>query len=172
MKKAYVVVGSGLLALLVAVGLPAAATLSKGDEAFLKMAAEANMTEAHVGQVAAQQGTLQGVKDLGQTMVTDHTDAYQELTELADKLGVTIPKGIDIAKDRAIERLIHMKGASFDRDFARLEVASHREAIAAFQRESEHGDNADIRAYAKKTIPVLEKHLHMAEEILKTGPRG
>ena len=99
----------------------------------------------------------------------DHTEACQELGELAQKLGASIPKGIDIAKDRTDERIIHTKGATFDRDFVQDEISSHRQAIAEFRREADHGNNADIRTYAKKMIPVLEKHLHMAEDLSKTA---
>jgi len=162
----------GLAALLTAAALLAAAGLTKSDEAFLKMAADANMTEAHMGKVAENQGAVAGVRDFGQTLVKDHTQAYDQLEELAQKVGAPIPNGIDIAKDRPDERLIHMSGAKFDHDFVRDEVSSHREAIGAFRREAEHGQNPEVRAYAKKMVPVLEKHLHIAERLLKTTARG
>ncbi len=168
MKRKCIAMGSGLLGLCVAMVLPAATTLSRGDETFLKTAATADMTEAHMGQVAENQGAVEGVKTFAQTLVKDHTEGYQELDELAQKLGAPIPKGIDIARDRADERVIHAKGASFDREFVQEEILSHRQAITEFQREAGHGDNADVRAYAKKMIPVLEKHLHMAEDLSKT----
>jgi len=49
--------------------LSAATTLSRSDEGFLKMAATADMTEAHMGQVAEHQGTVEGVKTFAQTLV-------------------------------------------------------------------------------------------------------
>jgi putative membrane protein len=60
-----------------------------------------------------------------------------------------------------------LKGESFDHEFVRDEVAAHRQAIAAFKREAQHGQDADVKAYASKTIPVLEKHLKLAENCLK-----
>ena len=169
MKGKCIVIGSGVLGLCAAMALPAATTLSRSDEAFLKMAAIEDMTEAHMGQVAENQGAVEGVKTFGQTLAKDHTQAYQDLGELAQKLGTSIPKGIDIGKDRANERVINMKGATFDEGFVQEELSSHRRAIAEFRREADHGGNADIRAYARQIIPVLEKHLQMAQDLSKTA---
>jgi hypothetical protein len=44
--------------------------------------------------------------------------------------------------------------------------------IAAFKNEAEHGENADIKAWAKNMIPTLEGHLETAERLVaqeKTG---
>lgn len=47
------------------------------------------------------------------------------------------------------------------------EIAAHRHAIAAFRREEKVGQDADVKAYAAKMIPVLEKHLRLAEDCVK-----
>jgi putative membrane protein len=137
--------------------------LSKTDAQFMKKAAEASMTEAHLGQMAEAQSSQQSVKDFGQTLSKDHTSAYESLTELANKIGETIPKAI--GPDRTIERLMHLKGTAFDRAFSRDEVQSHKGAIALFRNEAEHGENADVKAWAKAMLPTLEGHLQTAESI-------
>jgi putative membrane protein len=159
--------GTCCLALLSAAGMAYAGSLSKVDKQFMIMAAKADMIEAHEGQMAGNQAGSLNVKDLGKTLVQDHTESYQLLTELAAKTGVSIPKGIDAAKDRTIEQLIHLNGARFDHVFTRDEVAAHRQAIATFKNESARGQDPDVKAYATKMIPVLEKHLHLAEECVK-----
>ncbi len=65
-----------------------------------------------------------------------------------------------------------MKDQRFDRTFITDEIAAHRHAIAVFKHEAEHGQDADVKAYATKMIPVLEKHLHLAEECAKPTRRG
>jgi putative membrane protein len=137
--------------------------LSKTDAQFMKKAAEANMTEAHLGQMAEARSSHQSVKDFGQTLSKDHTSAYESLTGLANKIGETIPKAI--GPDRTIERLMHLKGTAFDRAFSRDEVQSHKGAIALFRNEAEHGENADVKAWAKAMLPTLEGHLQTAENI-------
>jgi len=149
-----------------------AATLSKADKQFMVMAAKTNMIEAHEGQLGENQASQEGVKNLAKELVQDHTASYEELSALAAKTGVSIPRGIDAARNRTIAQLVHEKGAGFDRQFARDEIAAHRNAIAVFKREAEHGHDAAVKAYAAKTIPVLEKHLHLAESLAKPAARG
>ena len=91
------------------------------------------------------------------------------VTALSGKTGVSIPKGIDAAKVPSLEPLLHLKGDRFDRAFARDEIAAHRRALAAFKREAEHGQDADVKAYASSMIPTLEKHLQLAEECSKAA---
>ena len=88
------------------------------------------------------------MKDFGQTLVKDHTKAYQELTALESKLGQTIPKGINIRRDRAVGQLAGLKGKRFDGPFLRDEVRDHERAIAAFKREAQRGQDPEVKAYA------------------------
>lgn len=142
------------------------ASLGTADRQFMTMAARANMTEAHEGQMAEAQASQAQVKDFGRTLVQDHTDAYVRLSEVAAKTGVSIPKGINTGRDRTIQQLTHLKGAAFDRQFARDEIAAHRQAVAAFKREADHGSNPDVKEYASKMVPTLEKHLQLAENLV------
>ena len=164
--------GAYCLAVLAAAGTARSASLNKADEQFLIMAAKTDMTEAHEGQIAENQAGGTDVKEFAKTLIQDHTESYQHLTELAAKTGVSIPKGIDTAKDRAIVQLAHLKGANFDRQFSRDEIAAHRQAVVVFKREAEHGQDAAVKAYAAKMVPVLEKHLHLAEDCAKPTRRS
>lgn len=155
--------------ILLAAAQLAAAALSNTDKQFLITAARTDMIEAHEGQMAENQANRANVKDLGKLLVQDHTQSYEELTALSSKTGVSIPKGIDAARVSALEPLLHLKGDRFDRAFSRDEIAAHRRALAAFKREAEHGQDADVKAYASSMIPTLEKHLQLAEECSKAA---
>jgi putative membrane protein len=152
-----------LITLLAVAGIATAAPRSNPDKQFLITAARTDMIEAHEGQMAENQANRADIKDFGKTLVQDHTQDYGQLTALASKTGVAIPKGIDAAKIPSLEPLIHANGASFDRAFTRDEIAAHRRALAAFKREAEHGRDPDVKAYASSMIPTLEKHLQLAE---------
>jgi len=170
MKIQILLPGACLLALFPATGH--AQTLSNADKQFMIMAAKTDMTEAHIGQMAENQANRPEVKDFAKALVQDHTDSYVHLNELAGKTGVSIPKGIDSGKDSNIQLLGHLKGATFDRTFERDEIASHRRALELFKREAAHAQNPDVKAYATSKIPVLEKHLHLAEECAKPAKRS
>jgi putative membrane protein len=141
------------------------ATLSKTDTQFMKMAAQVNMSEAHIGQMAQTHASAQSVKDFGKTLSDDHTTSYEGLSVLANKTGEEIPKAL--AKNATVTRLDHLKGKSFDRAFMQGEVQSHKTALAAFQKEADHGDNPDVKAWAQSMIPKLQGHLQTAENLEK-----
>jgi putative membrane protein len=142
---------------------------SNADKTFLINAAKADMTEAHEGQIAENQGVSDQIKSFGRTLDQDHTQNFQQLQTLATKLGVTLPTGIDTEKIATIKQMEHLKGAAFDRAFARDEVTTHKQAIAEFKREAEHGSDPDVKAFAQQTIPTLQKHLDLAEQAEKSG---
>jgi putative membrane protein len=169
MQNRSILPAAGCLILLAAAGIAYPASLSNADKHFLTTAANADMTEANEGQIAENKSARDDVKDLGKTMAQDHTENYARLTALAAQDGVPIPNGIDTGKDRTIQQLVRLKGASFDRTFTADEITAHRQAITIFKREAEHGQDPEVKAFATKTIPVLEKHLQMAEACAKAA---
>ena len=159
------------LAVLAAARIACAAPLDNADKQFIIAAARTDMIEAHEGQMAENQAKRTDVKEFAKTLVQDHTESYEQLTALAAKAGVSIPKGINAAKDPAIESLMHLNGDRFDQTFDKDEVAAHRRALVSFKREAASGHDADIKAWAAGRIPVLEKHLRLAEECAKPPKR-
>ena len=158
--------------LLATAGMAASASVAPADRQFLETAAHYDMSEANQAELAENQATRSDVKDLAKMMEQDHKDSYWHLSELASKTGVAIPKGIDSAKDPTISSLHHLKGNRFDSQFARDQIAVDQREIALFKREADHGQDPDVKAYAAKMVPVLEKHLHLAQECTKPGPHS
>ena len=155
------------------IGVPAfsqnTGAAATSDQAFIDLAAQTDMTEAHLGQLAETQSSSQAVKDFAQMLVTDHTNDYNQLTALAAKAGLTVPKGLDAKQDKMIAPFEKLKGAAFDKRFARAMVSGHETAIAAYNKESRDGQNADLKTYATQTIPTLEKHRTAAQGLEKGG---
>jgi putative membrane protein len=44
-------------------------------------------------------------------------------------------------------------------------VKDHEEDIAEFEKEARSGKDADLKAFAEKTLPTLKEHLKMAKEL-------
>jgi putative membrane protein len=137
------------------------------DQKFVDMAAQTDMTEAHLGQLAADQASSQGVKDYAQMLVTDHTADYQQLTNVAAKANLTIPKGLDAEHDKMIAPFEKLKGAVFDSRYIHEMVAGHTHAIEVFTKESTDAQSADLKAYASAALPILQKHLDGAKDLGK-----
>jgi putative membrane protein len=144
---------------------PKAATSKITDTEFAQKAAEANMAEVKLGQLAEQKGTTDTVKDFGKRMVTDHTTAEENLKSAALKDKITLPSALD-SKDQAVyDSLSKLSGEAFDRAYARDMVRDHRIDVAEFRHEGNDGKSVAIKGFASQTLPTLEDHLKLAREM-------
>jgi putative membrane protein len=46
-----------------------------------------------------------------------------------------------------------------------MQREAHEQAVALFEQYSRSGDNADLKAWALKTLPHLKEHLAMAKRL-------
>jgi putative membrane protein len=135
------------------------------DQQFVDFAAQTDMTEAHLGQLAADRASSDAVKDYAQMLVTDHTNDYDQLTMAAGKANLEVPKGLDAAHDKMIAPFEKLKGAAFDHRFIQEMISGHTKAIQVYKKEASDAQNADLKAYAEQALPVLQKHLDDAKNL-------
>jgi putative membrane protein len=136
-----------------------ASKLSDKDRKFIQEAANGGVAEVADGMVAEKEGQSSEVKKTGARMVADHSKANNELAELAKKKGLSIDtsKG----KPRNFDR------AKFDRQYLVTMESDHEADIKAFEKEASSGDDADLKAWASKTLPTLRAHLAMVKDARK-----
>jgi len=146
-----------------------AAQLSQQDQSFMKKAAQGNLAEIQGGQLAAQHGTSSAIKQLGQTLATDHTQMNDQLTQLAQQQGVTLPTTTDSADKRQMRSVKKLSGRKFDQTFAKDEVADHQKTIKMFQQEAQNTKDTALHQWIESGIPVLQKHLQMAQQAETAG---
>ena len=140
-------------------------TLDKNAKNFVTKAARGGMMEVELGNVAQQQAKSQRVKDFGSMMVTDHTNANNELKSIASSKNVTVPDSLLPEERKHIDMLKKKTGTDFDKAYMNMMVEDHKKDVAEFKKESESSKNADIKNFAAKTLPVLQKHLDSAKAI-------
>jgi len=141
------------------------------DQQFVDFAAQTDMLEAHLGQMAETQAEAQAVKDYAQMLITDHTNDYQHLGPLAEKIGLSFPRALDAEHDKMIEPFEKLRGASFDRRYIHEMIEGHTAAITTYKKVADDAQNEDLRQYASETLPTLEKHLDGAKDLLKKGAK-
>jgi len=146
------------------------ANMAAQDRNFLMEAAMGGMMEVELGRLAAQQGMNDAVKQFGQRMVDDHSKANQELMSLAQSKGITLPTTIDEKHQKDMTKLQGLSGADFDREYTKMMLSDHRKDVSEFEKQSTKGMDADLKAFASKTLPTLQEHLQMAEAL--PGAKG
>jgi putative membrane protein len=150
-------------------------SLARGDRKFVEEAAQGGLAEVQLGTLAAQKATHPDVKQFAQRMVDDHSKANSELQQLAATKGVTVPTAIDAKTRREQEKLQGLSGDRFDREYMEHMVSDHKQDVKEFRKASESAKDPQIKAFAAKTLPILEEHLKMAQTVetaVKNADRG
>ncbi|HEY8558998.1 MAG TPA: DUF4142 domain-containing protein [Pyrinomonadaceae bacterium] len=127
-------------------------------------AAQSGMAEVELGKLAAQKATSPDVKKFAQMMVADHTKSNDELKALAAKKGLTLPTELDSAHKSMMEKLNGLSGAEFDKAYAEGQVDDHEAAVDLMDDNDDNSD-ADIKAFAAKSLPLMKSHLDMINGI-------
>jgi len=142
-----------------------AANVSAADRRFMDKAAQGGIAEVQLGHLAEQKASSQAVKDFGKRMATDHSKVNDQLKNMASSDGVALPTSMD-AKDQALyNKLSGLSGPAFDRDYMRAMLKDHKADIADFQKESQMAHSQGVRTFASDTLPTLEEHLHLAQQV-------
>ncbi len=137
------------------------------DAEFLVHAAEINLEEIQLAQLAQLKGSTLHVRELGKMMEEAHAKSQKDLFALATRKGITIPgSATDDAKE-AYTKLNEKSGIDFDRDYADMMVNGHKKAIAAFEKALTECNDTEIKDWANATLPELRKHLDHAIDCQK-----
>jgi putative membrane protein len=135
------------------------------DVDFVVDAANDGMYEVQVGELANTNATSEKVKQLAERMVKDHSKANEELKMVAAKKNITLPAKLSDKRQKDFDELTKLKGADFDKKYAKAMVSDHKDAIDLFQKEADKGMDGELKAWAAGKIPTLKQHLSMAEEV-------
>lgn len=136
------------------------------DAAFVTDGIKGDTAEVAIGQLASSKGSTDAVKDFGNMLVTDHGAHKQKLIDLANSASIPVPTEPAEAGHANLLKLQGLSGAAFDKTFASMLVDSHHKGIAKNEQQAKSGD-PKTAAIAVATLPVLKKHLAMAESLAK-----
>ena len=146
----------------------AAAGPTMTDQQFVDFAAQTDMVEANLGQMAASTASAQPVKDYAQMLVADHTNDFNQLYTVAQGANLNRPSAISAENNKAmIDPFQKLKGEAFDRRYIHEMIAGHTKAIAVYKKEAADAQNPAVKAYAEQTLPTLQKHLDGAKALEK-----
>jgi putative membrane protein len=142
-----------------------ASGLASSDRKFVMEAGMGGMEEVTLGRLATDHAASAEVKQFGQRMVDDHTKAGDQLMQVATQKGITLPTALDAKHQSDVDKLSKLSGADFDRAYMSMMVKDHKKDVKEFQEEANKGQDADVKGFASTTLPTLQDHLRMAEDI-------
>ncbi|TCU04525.1 putative membrane protein [Rhizobium sullae] len=142
----------------------ASAGMAKSDKEFLSDAMKGDNSEITLGELATQKGGSEDVRSLGRALVDDHRKAKDEATALASDLEVKITTTITAEAQSAVEKLQRTSGPEFDQAFVDYMISNLEKDIAEFKEKAGEGGRP-VPEFAKKMLPVLQKHLQLAQAL-------
>ncbi|GAB0119297.1 DUF4142 domain-containing protein [Acidisoma sp. 7E03] len=143
-------------------GNPAA---SMGDARFVMAASRINQAEIMMGQLAAQRGETQSERNYGEMLVRDHTQATAALRTIADPLRLHMASRPGKMEVAMYQQLQAAPAGQFDTMFNQAMIQGHEHAIRLFQMEATQGQSGALRSFAQENLPVLQRHLQVAQSL-------
>jgi putative membrane protein len=146
-------------------GVNSALGITPKTEDFIKEAGD--MLEIAAARIAQDKGNAEE-KKFAEQMITDHTKTSGELKDLASgDLKSAIPSNVDNSSQKKLDKLKDAKAEDFASEYDPMQVSAHKDAVSLFERYAKGGDNAKLKDWAGSTLPVLQHHLQMAEDMNK-----
>lgn len=170
-----------------------ASSLSRADHDFVLKASMGGQMEVELGRLAQDRAQNDEVKRFAARMVTDHGRVNDELRTLAATKGLALPASGDGdaapgtgkrdaaarndagSPQRELQRLQAVSSANFDREYMKAMVSQHKTDVALFQKAGASAQDAELKAFAQRTLPALQEHLQMARSLndrIATNPRS
>lgn len=135
---------------------------------FVQKVAQNDLAEIKMGSLAKEKGGTPAIRDFGERLVGDHTKNLDQLKALAQEQHITLPTEPNQTQMIDYKNLSTLNTNEFDKKFARHIVNDHVRAVTEFKAESKNGTNPQIKAFAKKSVPVLETNLRLARNMMNS----
>lgn len=146
---------------------------SQSDSAFVRAAIQGNNAEISSASLNVNSADTRVMQYAGRVR-TDHLIANQQLIAIANKLHIDTSMAISQPQGETTPNANGRPNAPNTANQApkasvyfKQEVAAHKQAIALYRKEAASGRDPALRTYAKQQLPILEKHLQLAQADLK-----
>jgi putative membrane protein len=140
--------------------------LGASDRQLVRQLAYANLAEIEAGRMAQSKSTNDQVRSFAQQMIDDHTRALQQLQQLADAKGITLPTKPNEKHRAQAARLNKLSGDAFDRQYlANAGLSDHRKTHALVSRVQSTAKNSELKQLAANLLPNIDQHLRLAQQV-------
>lgn len=141
-------------------------SMGEQDRELIEDLAHANLAEIETGRLALEKTANPQVKQFAQRMIEDHTNAMKQLQQLAQRKGVEVPGETDFQHKAIATALRLLNGNTFDEQYLRhVGVNDHRRTVDLLEKTQRTARDPDLKGYAGKTLPTVQKHLAMARQM-------
>ena len=138
------------------------------DKQFLSTAAQSDINEIKISQLAETKASSPQVKAFAKKMVADHNKLEMKMKPFATTWGLTPPTGLDSDHQAIYDKLNGLSGADFDKQYMAAMAEDHHKALDAFTQEASTTTDPKFKAAVTKGKGVVASHSTMADNLSKT----
>jgi len=133
---------------------------------FIIESVDARLMDLEEGKVVIQRSTSKNLKEYGDLMMKDQSRMLEELKIIADRKQVKLPSDLSQEKAEGLADLKKEHGTSFDKKFVKMMILDHKRDVKKFEKATK-SDDADIKLFATKYLPVVQSHLDKIRTLKK-----
>ncbi|CAO3927897.1 DUF4142 domain-containing protein [Achromobacter mucicolens] len=143
-----------------------AAELDASDARFLQAASGSGIFEVQAAELASKRAKDAQVRAFAAKMLEQHTAVNKEIHELAAAKNISLPDQ-PAEPDRAtLHELGEKTGAEFDQVYIKkAAVDAHATANRLFETAAKESEDAQVRDFATRTLPMLSDHYAMSRAL-------
>lgn len=133
---------------------------------FVMAAAQSDRYEVMAGYLAVVQAQDPRVRSFAEAMIRDHMRLANDLRDAASTAGLP-PPGSGMSSDQAalLSGLQGLRGAEFDKAYARQQELAHTQAAAVEDSFATAGADATLKKAAQTALSTIEEHLKKAKQL-------
>lgn len=136
------------------------------DKQFVRAATEAGIADVKISELAVQKGSP-AIKDLAQKMVSDHITINKDLGEVADRMGVMLPKRMSKDQQAEYEKLDGLSGKDFDTEYVIYMARAHFQDLHSFHGEATAAADPALQEEVVKAVHTMHEHLGLIKDTAK-----
>lgn len=142
-------------------------TVNGQDTTFMLQASQSNNAEITLGTLALTKAMSDSVRMFAQMMINDHTMAQTNLRNMVDSVSSTVNLSDSLSSAQMATRdsLMMLSGTAFDSAYIASQVVSHQNTLSAFDAEISNGQNAQVKNFATRNLPIIQAHFDSAQAI-------
>lgn len=145
------------------------AQLGSADQNFVKSVALSGMLEIAAGKMAGEKSKDTAIQNFGRILVKHHQQLAKDLKDVVSQRDIQFPEKLDDSHQQKMDSLAAIPTAEFDRAFLQLMIQDHKTAVSLFDQIGAHGKDVQLQAFANKNIPIIRKHLKLANDLIEKG---
>jgi putative membrane protein len=135
------------------------------DAAFVQQAARGGLAEVALSKLAVDSANSPQVTQFARKMVADHSANNRQLATIAAHENILVPTEMDSEHTQLRDRLAALHGADFDRGYVDAMRGDHKKMADLLQSSQATVSTEELRTFIKQTLPVVQDHLRMANEL-------